>query len=673
MVKKRKVTLQVDNDTTKSDCGALLIHSSFANQSQKFPPLVSSYNDKIRPILDAVDRLRCLNVTQEGISLPTIVVVGDQSSGKSSVLESLAGISLPRGQGICTRVPLIMRLQHHSDPVPEFLLEFQKKSVKIMEESKICEAIDEATVEIAGNSKGISNVPLTLVVKKNGVPDLTMIDLPGITRVPVHDQPENIYEQISDIIMEHIKPEESIILNVLSATVDFPTCESIRMSRRVDITGQRTLAVVTKSDRSPDGLLEKVTTNEVNIGLGYVCVRNRINDETYDEARIQEAKLFETHSLLSKIDKSMVGIPVLASRLVQVQSVIISKCLPGIVKKINERLNLLVMELNTLPQNLTSIPDAMAAFVHILGSLKETLQKVLLRGEFEDLDNKQMSCNARLVEMLDAFAKELNMSVKLSESFLVEEMQVLVEANGIQLPHFLPHYVFFYLLQRKVNSISDLPLSFVNKVWGYLEMVCIKILIDYCTNYPQLQHSMRKAAQNMMAKMKNKFMKRVAEMIEMEKITDYTCDPDFIVTWNKLKANNYEKFSDAMCKRSENIKIEEFGVINVKHLFDVPQSKRDEAFNLQMRMMAYWKIVLKRMVDYIALQLRFLIQKMVTKEMETEIVNEVMVHGGGIEKMLGETPSVAKNRERLQRSIGLLQESKEIIEEVMDDILVKAD
>lgn len=56
--------------------------------------------------------------------------------------------------------------------------------------------------------------------------------------------------------MEFIKPEESIILNVLSATVDFPTCESIRMSQSVDRTGDRTLAVVTKSDKAPEGLRE---------------------------------------------------------------------------------------------------------------------------------------------------------------------------------------------------------------------------------------------------------------------------------------------------------------------------------------------------------------------------------------------------------------------------------
>lgn len=239
----------------------------------KDAPIVPSYNDRIRPLLDAVDCLRNLKIMQEGIQLPTIVVVGDQSSGKSSVLESLAGISLPRGQGICTRVPLIMRLQNHCTRQPELSLEYNGKVVHTDEEH-ISEAIIAATGEIAGMGKGISNQPLTLVVKKEGVPDLTMVDLPGITRVPVHGQPEDIYEQISKIIMEYITPEESIILNVLSASVDFTTCESIRMSQRVDKTGQRTLAVVTKVDKAPEGLLEKVTADDVSIGLGYICVRN---------------------------------------------------------------------------------------------------------------------------------------------------------------------------------------------------------------------------------------------------------------------------------------------------------------------------------------------------------------------------------------------------------------
>ncbi|KAJ0601412.1 putative dynamin GTPase [Helianthus annuus] len=483
-----------------------------------------------------------------------------------------------------------------------------------------------------------------------------------------------MFLNISEIIMEHIEPEESIILNVLSADVDFTTCESIRMSRRVDSTGQRTLAVVTKSDRSPDGLLEKVTKNAVNIGLGYVCVRNRIDNETYDEARIQETKLFETHPLLSVIDKSMVGIPVLAHKLVQIQSVIISKCLPDIITKINEKLNDLVLELNKLPQNLTSIPDAMIAFTQIIVSLKETLEKIFMRGEFDDdLENKLVCCNARLVEMIGEFSKELHMNAKPSENFLVEEMRVLQESSGIQLPHFLPQYVFLYLLQRKVSSISDLPISFVNKVWGYLEDICVKVLTDHCENYPQLLASMRKVAQNVMAKTKNKFLKRVVEMIEMEKITCYTCDPDgFNASWNQLKSTNY-LLSDAMTRRLKSTNITGYGPAKVEHLFIVPANLRDQAFNLKMRMTAYWEIVMKRMVDWLALKLRFMIQKVVIKEMETALVKEVMLQGGGIEKMLDEPPSVAKKRERLQRSIASLKESKEIIEQVMDHILIATD
>jgi len=203
------------------------------------PPIISSYNDRIRPLLDAVDKLRTLKVMKEGIQLPTIVVVGDQSSGKSSVLESLAAISLPRGQGICTRVPLIMRLQNQPNPdaEPTYELEYMGRTVQT-DEAHVAEDVECATHQIAGDAKGISNTPITLLVEKHGVPDLTMVDLPGITRIPVRGQPQNIHQLVREMIMEYITPEETIILNVLSATVDFSTCESIMLSQSVDKTGQ---------------------------------------------------------------------------------------------------------------------------------------------------------------------------------------------------------------------------------------------------------------------------------------------------------------------------------------------------------------------------------------------------------------------------------------------------
>uniref|UniRef100_M1BQM5 Interferon-induced GTP-binding protein mx n=1 Tax=Solanum tuberosum TaxID=4113 RepID=M1BQM5_SOLTU len=605
-----------DSSSSTSECALQVVDLAVIEPqgSNNVPaPIVSSFNDRIRPLLDCVDKLRHLNIMQEGIQLPTIVVVGDQSSGKSSVLESLAGISLPRGQGICTRVPLIMRLQNHNEI--ELHLEYNGKLVPT-NEVHIAEAIVLATNEIAGHGKGISNIPLSLIVKKNGVPDLTMVDLPGITRVPVHGQPDDIFEQISDIIMKYITPEESIILNVLSATVDFPTYKS----------GERTIAVVTKVDKAPEGLLEKVTSNDANIGLGYVCVKNRTGNKSYDEARSEEARLFQTHALLSKIDKSMVSVPVLAHKLVHIQANIISKCLPDIVRKINDKLAVNVAALNKLPQHLSSVAEALTMFMRILSSTKESLKKIFLRGEFDEYaEDLEMHCTARLAEMLN-------------------------------------------------DGISATPEVFAGKLWNYIETVVIKVLMHHFCNYQQLQSSTRCAVQNLTAKRKDESINWVREIIEMERLTDYTYNPEYVGTCSRLMAQQkpFMEIMNDSNKRSI-INLEGIGEVDVgslrKHK-DVVQ----QAFELKMRMIAYWKIVLMRLVDHMALYTMFNLQKMVNYEIEEEIVNELMAsHGGGIERMLEETPLVLEKRLRLKKSVKLLKESKDVVAKIMDRIALHID
>ncbi|KAL8554882.1 hypothetical protein ACS0TY_002890 [Phlomoides rotata] len=213
--------------------------------------MASSSSSAKDEIADTIDRLRHLNLNQS----PTVILIGDKKSGKSSLLESVSGITLLGGIDRTTRVPFILRLQN----TPDLETEFNGKIIVPTDEASVADSISSAIEEIAGKGKGkgISNTPLTLTVKKDGVPDLTLVDLPGITRVPLDGQPEDVYEQISDIIMEYITPEDNIILNVLSAGVDFSTSESIRMSKRVDKAGHRTLAVITKADKYPQDLLEK--------------------------------------------------------------------------------------------------------------------------------------------------------------------------------------------------------------------------------------------------------------------------------------------------------------------------------------------------------------------------------------------------------------------------------
>lgn len=207
-------------------------------------------DQSLRSKLNAIDRLRQLGVSNDQVILPSIVVVGDQSSGKSSTLESIAGIELPKGKNIVTRNPIILRMVK----IPEnqkshASLEAENQpTVTIEDFSEIPERINSLADEINGKNAQISDKEITLTVYKHNVHDLTLVDLPGIARVSTGDQPKNIYEIIKAIILKYITPSESVILNVCSAAVDFQTCETIQLSREVDPEGIRTIGVCTKLD-----------------------------------------------------------------------------------------------------------------------------------------------------------------------------------------------------------------------------------------------------------------------------------------------------------------------------------------------------------------------------------------------------------------------------------------
>lgn len=486
--------------------------------------------------------------------------------------------------------------------------------------------------------------------------------------------------QIKVMIMHYIKPEESIILNVLSATVDFTTCESIRMSQSVDKMGERTLAVVTKVDKAPEGLVEKVAVDDVNIGLGYVCVRNRIGDETCAEARAISDQLFQTHPLLSKIEKSMVGVQVLAQKLLQIQATSIAKNLPGIVKKINEKLNSCVTELNKMPKSLSSVPEAMTTFMQIIGSSKELLKKILVSGEFDEYPvEKHMHGTARMVEMLNQYSDELRKcgGEDLTSNFLMKEIKILEEAKGITLPNFLPRNAFLILLQGKVKEISGIPIGFVEKIWCYIEDVMISVLMRHSESYYQLQLCARRAGHNLIAKMKERSIKWMMEMVEMEKQTDYTCNPDYVAEWNKLMTHLGGFIHGVLEDKNKPswFVVGDIGLVEVNVLRQYSRDLLSQAFDLKMRMIAYWKVVLRRMVDSMALHLKLSVANLVHQDMEVEIVSEVMGtnYGDGIQKMLEESPSVALRREKFKRSINKLKESKEVVGKIMDGIITNGD
>ncbi|KAL8151006.1 hypothetical protein V2J09_020814 [Rumex salicifolius] len=161
------------------------------------------------------------------------------------------------------------------------------------------------------------------------------------------------------------------------------------------------------------------------------------------------------------------------------------------------------------------------------------------------------------------------------------------------------------------------------------------------------------------------------EMLEMEKVADYTCNPEYISTWKYLMAHQQEFMAIVEGTAKTTTTKLKIGVwmADVTHMRahkDVAQ----KAFDMKMRVTGYWEVVLRRMVDSVALHLLFSVQSLVNKELEEAVVEELMrPGGGGIERLLEEPPSVANKREKLTRSVELLKESKYVVEQSMDFVV----
>ncbi|KAK9812130.1 hypothetical protein WJX73_009822 [Symbiochloris irregularis] len=165
-----------------------------------------AFNDQVRPKLDAIHRIRPY-LKDENVELPAIVVVGDQSAGKTSLLESLSRVNLPRGEEIVTRCPLQLQLrqgkQHASirydnpqNPEKAYI----KEDIAL---ERIAEEVRDATNILCGKEANIKNLLITLQVSRPDAPTLTLIDLPGIVRVRTGDQPDDIEDQVEKLILHH--------------------------------------------------------------------------------------------------------------------------------------------------------------------------------------------------------------------------------------------------------------------------------------------------------------------------------------------------------------------------------------------------------------------------------------------------------------------------------------
>uniref|UniRef100_A0A8B9JVN4 Si:dkeyp-110c12.3 n=1 Tax=Astyanax mexicanus TaxID=7994 RepID=A0A8B9JVN4_ASTMX len=295
-----------------------------------------------------IDYLRRIGIEKD-LALPSIAVVGDQSSGKSSVLEALSGVALPRGSGIVTRCPLELKLRKmQAGATWTAVISYRDTQETFTNPAQVESFVRKAQNVLAGEGVGICDELISLEITSPDVCDLTLIDLPGITRVPVKGQPEDIGDQIRRLILKFIEKKETINLVVVPCNVDIATTEALRMAQGVDPHGTRTLAILTKPDLVDKGaeadILQIMQGKVVPLKKGYIIVRCRgqsdINENlSLAEATRLETEFFRNHShFRCLLNEEKATIQCLATKLTQDLVDHIKKSLPLLSEQIKKQL-----------------------------------------------------------------------------------------------------------------------------------------------------------------------------------------------------------------------------------------------------------------------------------------------------------------------------------------------
>ncbi|XP_013875200.1 dynamin-1-like protein isoform X2 [Austrofundulus limnaeus] len=426
------------------------------------------------------------------IQLPQIAVVGTQSSGKSSVLESLVGRDiLPRGTGIVTRRPLILQLVHiDSDDRRKTTEEngidgeewgkFLHTKNKIYTDfEEIRHEIEAETERITGNNKGICDEPIHLKIFSPHVVNLTLVDLPGITKVPVGDQPKDIEIQIRELILKFISNPNSIILAVTAANTDMATSEALKVAREVDPDGRRTLAVVTKLDLMDAGTdaMDVLMGRVIPVKLGIVGVVNRSQLDINQKKSVADS-IHDEYAFLQKKYPSLAnrnGTKYLARTLNRLLMHHIRDCLP----ELKTRINVLAAQYQSLLNSYGDpVEDKSATLLQLITKFAAEYCNTI-EGTAKYIETAELCGGARICYIFhETFGRTLESVDPLGGLTTIDVLTAIRNATGPRPALFVPEVSFELLVKRQIKRLEEPSLRCVELVHEEMQRI-----IQHCSNY----------------------------------------------------------------------------------------------------------------------------------------------------------------------------------------------
>ncbi|KAJ1432693.1 dynamin-2 [Ochromonadaceae sp. CCMP2298] len=499
-------------------------------------------------------------IGQQTLDLPQICVVGSQSAGKSSVLENIVGRDfLPRGTGICTRRPLVLQLyctaaaEEADVDVDELAAEencngsakewgefLHLPGQRFHDFSEIRSEIERETDRVSGRNKGISNKSINLKIFSPYVLNLTLVDLPGITKVPTGDQPEDVEQQILSMCREFISNPNAIILAVSAANQDLVNSEGLKLARSVDPEGLRTIGVLTKVDIMDHGTdcCDVLNNQVIPLRRGYIAVINRSQKDIIDalpirKALLKEQKYFQSHpKYRSQLAKCGTGN--MARTLNQLLMNHIRDCLPEIKARINKLLYDVTLNVASLGESLEESGSAKGI----------TLLKILAQfaTNFSNkVDGKGQGSTEAMAEMTELYGGA-RISYIFNEIFgrrlrtldpfegLADEdiRTAIANANGTRPSLFVPEISFDLLVRKQIVRLEQPGLDCLDKVHDeMLRMVGQSQTLEL-SRFPDLRDRAMEVVNVLLRNCMRPAGQMISDLIQIELAYINTSHPDFV-------------------------------------------------------------------------------------------------------------------------------------------------
>jgi GTPase SAR1 family protein len=450
-----------------------------------------------KEILKVASILNSSYIDNHLVDLPKLVVVGTQSSGKSSLLNSLIGLDiLPVGKSMTTRTPLHLELiQSTNENRIEFgnynnYLWITEKKIPITYPNLTTECKEQIRIEIesqtinkAGPGLNISTSPIYVKIYASNVPNLSLIDLPGLTSVAITDkgQPKDIKEQIISLVLNYIKQQNTIILAIITARPDIEADMAMELVKQADPKGDRTIGILTKLDLMNEDAdvsiyLDNNVCSDLKLKYGYFGIRNRSNQsQTIQEALAIERTYFQNHSVYrNEKYKSRLGIPVVSSSLSHILVNNIKQCLPKVLQDINKKLEETSVSLEELG---SSVPQNKEIKINIINGLLSQYVKVFIHAI--EYRGSTYQTGRKIKDSFDNFRRYIdsyNPFIEYDDEYIVS---LLKSYDGM-------HMSFPYLpIEVLENTLKDKKIRPIYKLYEPSQK-CLQEILEIMNNQNQI-------------------------------------------------------------------------------------------------------------------------------------------------------------------------------------------